>query len=146
MWLCSRSSTSGETESRPRWNLLHTRIQQICGLISCNIPRCHRLLAWNAINFVPWWILDKEIHNNRLMNKHHLWNGRNINSWFSPKTSAYVRNNCTMYNDVKHVRLSLLKLKGHYYYYKNKKAHTITICTIYALCSRGQLSRSNYSF
>ena len=32
-------------------------------------------------------------------------------------TSAYVRNNCTIYNNVKQVRLSLLKLKGHYYYY-----------------------------
>ena len=48
------------------------------------------------------------------MNRHHLWNWRNINSWFSPKTSPYVWNNCTMYNDVKHVRLLLLKLKGHY--------------------------------
>ena len=35
-------------------------------------------------------------------------------------TSAYVgNNNCTMYNNVKQVRLSLLKLKGHYCYYSS---------------------------
>ena len=32
----------------------------------------------------------------------------------------YVTHNCTKYNKVKQVRLSLLKLKGYYYYYINK--------------------------
>ena len=49
-------------------------------------------------------MLETEIHNNRLINRHHLWNWRNINSWFLSMTSANVRNNCTVYNNVKRVR------------------------------------------
>ena len=42
-----------------------------------------------------------------------LWK-ENINSWFSPLASVNVKNNCTMYNNVKHVRMSNAKIKGLY--------------------------------
>ena len=51
------------------------------------------------------------IHNNRLMNRRHLWNWKKYQLMVLTSGICECQNSCTMYNNVKHVRMSNAKIK-----------------------------------